>query len=270
MVPRSRIGWTDFSGGDANFVLRGRAAGDCEVSPGCANCYAGEILRRSGATGERTSWSEKKLNRLARAKFEAGDAPFRRGPGSRPLVFVCDMGDLFHEAVPMSFIVAALNVMAARSDVDWQVLTKRAQRMSFVADCYGWPQNVWAGVTAENEAAAVERIQLLRLVGAKVRFVSCEPLLGPVDLSEYLPDDSIGGVEFEAWIHWVIVGGESGRKRRAFDVAWARELREQCRASGTAFFFKQGSDLRPGRDDLLDGVSVKEFPQGQEGRVVWA
>lgn len=253
-VPRSKITWTDFSGGDANFVLRGRAAGDCEASAGCANCYAAAILRRSGQTPEHTTWNGDKLLRLTRAKFEPGDTPFRRGPGSKPLVFVCDMGDLLHDAVPTTFILQALFMMADRQDVEWQVLTKRAERLAYIGERYFWPANVWAGVSVENQQAADERIPLLVKVPARVRFLSCEPLLGPVQLYPHMGITG-GGIK------WVIVGGESGPKRRRFDPAWARNILEACRyAYRVAFFYKQSGGLQPGTDAELDGVVYHQFP----------
>ncbi len=256
-VPRSKISWTDWSSGDANFVIRGRASGDCEVSPGCANCYAGAILRRNGMTPEHTTVYPDKLARLRRAKFEPGETPFRRGPGSRPLVFVADMGDLFHAAVPHLFIEEAFDVMGERVDVDWQVLTKRPERMVHFAEHYGWPANVWAGVSVENQAMADERIPLLLQVPARVRFLSMEPLLERVDLRRTCARSLV-------WTgpHWIIVGGESGAKRRPFDVDWARDVRDVCRRYDLRFFYKQGAGRFPGQDDLLDGRTHKEFPNG--------
>ncbi len=269
-VPRSKISWTDFSGGDANFVLRGRAAGDCEVSPGCANCYAGAILRRSGLTPEHTTFNPDKLRRLAAKRFESRGDLFRRGFGARPLVFVCDMGDLFHESIDLNIINVAIETFAMREDVDWQVLTKRPARMAELAAKRGqWPGNVWAGTTVENQRMADERIPLLLQVPAKVRFLSCEPLLGPIDIDAAMyPEPRWGmnafghtdGFGYEALLQWVIVGGESGPKLRPFDVAWARSLRDQCYTAGVPFFLKQGSALRPGQDDVLDGQTWKQIP----------
>lgn len=260
-MKRSNITWTDWSGGDANFVIRGRTAGDCEVSPGCAHCYAGAILRRNGQTPEHTTVYPDKLARLARWQPVEAGTPYRRGAGSRPLVFVCDMGDLFHDAVPGGFIRDALDMMEQRADVDWQVLTKRPESMAEIArKRKDWPVNVWAGVTVENQRTADERIPLLLQVPSRVRFLSMEPLLGAEDIRPYLPNLEIGGAEFEPWINWVIVGGESGPKRRPFSLDWARDLRDQCHAAGVAFFFKQGSGLRPGTGDVLDGQTYKQFP----------
>ena len=264
-VPRSKIGWCDYSGGDLNFALRGSARGDCEVSPGCAHCYAGAILRRNGQTSPVTTWSTKKLNRLAKWQPDPGAEPYRRGPGSRPLAFPCDMGDLFHEAVPEEFIFQALDLMYLRSDVDWQILTKRAERMSeltsrwYLTHRRPFAEHLWLGVSVEDMARADERIPWLLATPARVRFLSCEPLLGPLwferctawDLDQFCLDG----------IDWVIVGAESGPDRRPFDMLWAAEIRDQCRATATAYFYKQGSHRFPGRDDVLDGHTYKEFPR---------
>lgn len=248
MVSRSSIAWTDYGGGDANFVLRGKRLGDCECSPGCANCYARGLRNRNPkAAPDQTTYDLSKLRRLARSRFEPGDEPYRRGLGSRPMCFVCDMGDIAHPNVPDDVITQALDMLGSRPDVDWQVLTKRAGRMAGLLDGSELPPNVWYGVTVENQRAADERLPLLRRVSAVVRFVSVEPMLGPVRLDL-------------AGVHWVIIGGESGPKRRPFDKAWAGDLVAQCRAAGVAVLFKQGSAPEPGRDDLLDGRRVREWP----------
>jgi protein gp37 len=246
-IPRSTIGWTDYSGGDANFVLRGKAPGECEVSAGCANCYAYALRNRDPKrAADVTTWDAGKLARLARVRL--GGEGLRRGPGARPMCFVVDMGDLFHPRVPEDFIMQALGIMGDRADVDWQVLTKRPERMAALwGDVRPWPGNVWAGVTAETQAMAAARIPHLARVPAPVRFVSVEPMLEPVILD-------LGGLA------WVICGGESGPGRRPFDVAWARGLGDRCDAAGVPFFYKQGSARYPGRDCILDGAERKAWP----------
>jgi protein gp37 len=252
---RSNIGWTDYSGGPFNFVLRGSRPGECECSPGCANCYALALRKRGGdGVAGVTTYSRDKLQKLLRLKLTEGCAPYRRGKGSRPLAFVCDMGDLFHPNVPDEFIREAFDVMRERKDVDWQILTKRPERMLGAARSWlatrEWgmlPDNIWCGVTVE-EQAHVARIEALARIPAW-RFVSVEPMLGPVTLGEYaLPLD------------WVICGGESGPKRRPFDTDWARALRDECERGHVAFFYKQGSSLHPGKEDVLDGRQWKEWP----------
>jgi len=246
-VSRSSIGWTDFSGGDLNFVLRGKKRGDCECSVGCEHCYAYGLRNRNRRqAADVTTYDAGKLTRLGRARFPVDDR--RRGPGSRPMCFVVDMGDLFHPRVPDDFVMQALATMTARCDVDWQVLTKRPARLAALwGDVVPWPSHVWVGVTCETQATARERLPYLREVPATVRYVSAEPLLEPMTL------DLTG-------ISWVICGGESGPGRRPFDKAWARDLGGQCAKAGIPFFYKQGTALRPGRDCILDGEEVKQWP----------
>lgn len=245
-MKRSNISWTDYSGGCLNFVLRGKAKGDCEVSPGCAHCYAWILRNRNPqAASDQTTYSEDKLRQLAKWKPEVEGN--RRGPGSRPMAFVVDMGDLFHHLVPDEFIKKAVEVMAGRPDVDFQILTKRPERMAVLFSSV--PDNVWIGATVENQEAADRRIPHLQKINASVRFLSVEPMLEPVH------SDLAG-------IHWVICGGESGGNRRPFKKQWAHDLRDDCRRAGAAFYFKQGSHRHPGRDDDLDGEIIKEWPRG--------
>jgi protein gp37 len=167
-------------------------------------------------------------------------------------VFVCSMSDLFHEEVPFEFTMEVFETMEATPEHTYQVLTKRPQRMvSFYhwmceeeydssVGMYGnwpWPRNCWAGVTAENQEAANERIPHLLETPAEVRFVSCEPLLGGVDLRDYMR----GFARFlsSSGLDWVIVGGESGPGARPMHPDWVRSLRNQCKGSGVPFFFKQ-------------------------------
>jgi protein gp37 len=252
---RSSIGWTDYSGGSFNFVLRGARQGECECSPGCANCYALVLRKRGEGVPEETTCSTEKLSLLRRIKLSEGCAPYRRGKGSRPLAFVCDMGDLFHKNVPDEFIRDVFDVMRERKDVDWQILTKRPDRMADVTRSWlatrEWgmlPDNVWCGTTVEDQSH-VARIEALARIPAW-RFVSVEPMLGPVTLGKHA-----------LTLDWVICGGESGPKRRPFDKDWARALRDECERERIPFFFKQSSALHPGKDDELDGRKWKEWPQ---------
>jgi len=278
---RSSIGWTDYSGGCANFVLRGTAAGDCECSPECEHCYARAILLRSNAAGEHTTYSVEKLIALSRWEPKDGGEAYRRGPGSRPLCFVCDMGDLCHPNVPDEFIRRALGVLTLRTDVDWQILTKRPARLARLLVREELPAHLWVGTTAGTQKGADERIPDLLRVNAAVKFVSMEPLLEAVDLNRavwgkgrpYPPLDvqaRMVSPTYPGWsdgftplrsLDWVIVGAESGPKRRPFEVAWAREIREQCRAAGVPFFGKQAPGPGPGVPLLIDGREWKEFPK---------
>jgi len=259
---RSAIGWCDFSGGNANFVT-----GCTPVSEGCKNCYARYIYKRYGHDFS-VQWYEEKLERLAQCVFPG---PYKHPDSDRPLVFVCDTGDLFHEKVPEDLIVRAFDMMRDRRDVDWQVLTKRAERMhDFCLRYYqdralsrsDFP-NLWLGVSAENQRRAEERIQLLLDTRAAIRWVSVEPMLGPVDLT--FPIDAMwdDGTEMQAVeaLDWVVCGAESGDSRRPFNKDWAVQLLAQCRKAHVPFFFKQGSHRFQGRDDELPGIGeVKEWP----------
>ena len=252
MSPRhSNIGWTDFSGGDANFVI-----GCTPVSEGCTNCYARRWAQRWGRDfGVRTYPG--KVARLAtwQPKPPPEVGHYKRGPGSRPMCFLVDMGDLFHEDVPNAFISRVLLRLMRRPDIDWQILTKRPARLAEWLSRLTTIEHIWAGVTVESQRWVNRRIYYLEHIRPGVRFVSVEPMLGPVDLTPWLGD-----------LDWVICGGESGPNRRPFDKAWARGLCDQCHEAGVPFFFKQGSALRPGEDDLLDGERIKEWPrEGQNG-----
>jgi protein gp37 len=255
---QSKIGWTDYSGGDANFVT-----GCTPISEGCRNCYARAIYERFGKDFSQVDCHPDKLERLAKwTPRESGLHPWKgRFPIKRPMTFVCDTGDLFHEDVPFQFIAEALDVMAAREDVIWQVLTKRPARMLQAQRRggwrrggwrrAGWPENVWVGATVENQVTADERIPLLLEVPAAVRFVSVEPMLEPVVLTPWIFD-----------IDWVICGAESGPERRGFDTQWAVHLYYQCGEANVPFFYKQGSAVRPGLNAVLPGFGVvQEWPQ---------
>jgi len=164
------------------------------------------------------------------------------------------MSDLFHETIEESFIKAAFDVMQRADWHTFQILTKRSQRMLELAPLLPWPDNVWMGVSVENQKW-VHRIDDLRKVPAKVRFLSCEPLLGSLRL------DLRG-------IHWVIVGGESGQRARLMEADWVRDIRGQCEKAGVAFFFKQWgahseAGTRVGKKvagRLLDGRTWNDAP----------
>jgi protein gp37 len=159
------------------------------------------------------------------------------------------MSDLFHERVPDAFIRDVFDVMAQAHWHKFQILTKRSARLRTLAPHLHWPENVWMGVSVEDERY-VDRIDDLRSVPAAVRFLSLEPLLGP------LPHLDLAG------IHWAIVGGESGPGARPIEVEWVREIRNQCLEQRVAFFFKQWGGVRKkatGR--MLDGRTWDELPQ---------
>jgi protein gp37 len=231
---KSAIEWTDATW---NFLT-----GCTKISPGCDHCYADALARRLKATGA--------------ARYRNGfQLTYHPDVLSLPLtwkrprrIFVNSMSDLFHEDVPIEWIREGFKVMAATPWHTYQILTKRADRVRRLGPELDWPPNVWMGVSIENQVYAF-RARRLREVAAAVRFLSVEPLLGPVKLD-------LDG------IHWVIVGGESGPHARPMDLEWVRQVRDQCLAAGVAFFFKQWGGRWPkagGR--LLDGRAWDEFPE---------
>lgn len=175
------------------------------------------------------------------------DAPHRWKQGR--MIFVNSMSDLFHDSVPMSFIQTVFGVMRETPQHTYQVLTKRADRLADVASEIEWPYNVWMGVSVESDEYCW-RIDRLRSTPAAVRFLSLEPLLGPLS-GLHLAD-----------IDWVIVGGESGPGARSMKVDWVRDIRNSCIEQGVAFHFKQWGGVnkkRTGR--VLDGQTWDEFPK---------
>jgi protein gp37 len=222
--------------------------GCTKVSPGCAHCYAEAFAERfrdvPGHPYEQgfdlRLWPER-LTLPLRWKTPR-------------LIFVNSMSDLFHEDVPDEFIHAVFMTMVSAERHTFQVLTKRPERAAQLNVSLPWPKNVWMGTSIENQRFAT-RIEHLRATSAAIRFLSCEPLLGPLRLD-------LRGID------WVIVGGESGSRARPMRADWARDIRDQCKASGTAFFFKQWgahNELglrvgkhRSGRD--LDGRTWDELP----------
>jgi protein gp37 len=168
------------------------------------------------------------------------------------LVFVNSMGDLFHEQVPIDFILEVFRVMQNASWHRFQILTKRSHRLIELNQSINWPDNVWMGVSVENEDY-IFRIDHLRKTGAKLKFLSLEPLLGPIRRLDI------------NYINWVIVGGESGPKARPMDESWVTHVRDLCTLSGVPFFFKQWGGVhrkRSGR--ILQGRVWDELPKNHE------
>jgi len=216
--------------------------GCTKVSPGCKNCYALRFAERfRGVPGHPFEWGFDL--RLVPEKLEE---PLRWRAPRR--IFVNSMSDLFHERVPVEYIRRVFDVMGRASQHQFQVLTKRSARLLELAKELPWQSNVWMGVSVENQRYA-GRARELAQVPAQVRFLSVEPLIGPI------PDLPLDG------IHWVIVGGESGWRRRPIEEGWVREIRDQCESRGVPFFFKQWGGRFPksgGRE--LDGREWSEFP----------
>jgi protein gp37 len=217
--------------------------GCTKVSPGCENCYAQTFAERfRGVEGH---------------PFEHGfDLTLRPERVSQPLtwkkpqrVFVNSMSDLFHRDVPDKFIIDVFATMNRASQHQFQVLTKRAERLERLSRKLAFSENIWIGVSVESPRY-YGRIRHLQRVPAAIRFLSCEPLLAD------LPNLPLGGVD------WVIVGGESGHHSRPMDPSWVEHIREQCAVSATAFFFKQwGGRQKKKAGRLLDGRTYDEMPE---------
>lgn len=177
---------------------------------------------------------------------EALEEPLR---WSKPqMIFVNSMSDLFHKDVPIEFIQQVFEVMRRAHWHTFQILTKRAERLLELDPLLDWPANVWMGVSVENSDYTYRAV-LLSQTHARIRFLSCEPLLGPLSA---LPLEGI---------HWVIVGGESGPRARPMKREWVMEIRDQCQKAGVAFFFKQwGGTRKKKAGRLLDGRTWDELP----------
>lgn len=227
-MAKSKIEWTEETW---NPVV-----GCTKVSPGCQNCYAERMARRLSAMGHvkyygtirKTGWT----GRIGYDPDEVDKVQKWRKPRR---VFVCSMGDLFHEKVTFLVIQGIFQVMVHFNKHTFMVLTKRPERMQKFLKSYfrkapyaKLPSNIWIGTTVENQAMADKRIPHLLKCPAQVRFISCEPLLGSIGFKHYLPG-----------IHWVIAGCESGPKRRHTDILWFDELLRQCQMTETPFFLKQ-------------------------------
>lgn len=240
----SRIEWTDSTWSPVRGCTR--------VSPGCDHCYAiGQARRQDRAGAAYEGLTTVRRNKLdwsgvLRTVPESLDVP-RRWRSPR-MVFVNSMSDLFHRSIPEDFVRRVFEVMLECERHTFQILTKRPEHAVRLAPKLPWPDNVWLGVSVENEAYS-GRIGELRRVPARVRFLSLEPLLGPLDrLSLHSID-------------WVIVGGESGPGARPVDPRWVRRIRDRCVRSDVPFFFKQWGGVRKkeaGR--VLDGRTWDEYP----------
>lgn len=235
MSEKSAIEWTDSTWNPVT--------GCTKVSPGCKHCYAETFAERwRGIAGH----------------------PYEQGFDLRPwpdrldlplawkkprTIFVNSMSDLFHEKVPLPFIQKVFATMESASWHTFQILTKRSERLAELAPKLDWPANVWMGVSIETPEY-LWRADHLRQVPAAVRFLSLEPLLGP-----------LGTIDL-AGIHWVIVGGESGPGARPIEADWVRDIRKQCRQEVVLFFFKQWGGVRKKRNGrVLDGRTWDELPQ---------
>lgn len=245
MADRTSIEWTD--------ATWNPVTGCTKISPGCDHCYAERFSERfRGVPGH---------------PFENGfDLTLRPGRLNQPsawrqprMVFVNSMSDLFHKKIPLEFVSRTFAAMERAHWHTFQVLTKRSSRMrDFVNRRYKKdraPPHIWLGVSVED-GKRKSRIEHLRNTRASLRFLSVEPLIGPM-----------GRIDLDG-IHWVIVGGESGPKARPMDPDWAREVRDQCLDSNVPFFFKQWGGLYPkSKGRLLDNEPWNDFPEPHASRI---
>ena len=238
--------------------------GCTKVSEGCRNCYAETMAKRF--------WKDRKFSDV-RIHPERLDQPLSWKKPAR--VFVNSMSDLFHQDVDSRYIGNVFQIMQKAKQHKFLILTKRADRMADILsqwddghDPISWPEwplpNIWLGVSVENQKTADERIPLLMQTAAAVRFVSCEPLLGPLDFWKFATREETFGsmfdhrgsygfypglpkepVKYHEGIDWVIVGGESGSNARPMHPDWARSIRDQCVDAGVPFFFKQWGEWVP-------------------------
>jgi protein gp37 len=234
MAQNSKIEWTD--------TTWNPVTGCTKVSPGCKHCYADRMARRLKAMGQnryRNGFDLTLQNDLVELPL---------GWKKPRFVFVNSMSDLFHPDVPVAYIQRVFLVMEKASWHNFQLLTKRSERLLELAHLLPWPENVWIGVSVENSEYAY-RINHLRSVPAAVRFLSVEPLLGPIN--RY----SLKGID------WVIVGGESGPRARPMEKEWVIKIRDKCIARGVPFFFKQWGGTRKSKTGRkLEGRTWDEMP----------
>ena len=235
MATKSNIEWTEMTWNPVT--------GCTKISQGCKHCYAERMAKRLTAMG-----SDRYRNGF-RVTLHPDLLDVPRKWRQPRVVFVNSMSDLFHEEIPDAFIERVFATMRDCPQHTFQVLTKRADRLAALAPKLPWPRNVWMGVSVED-ARVVDRIGYLQKTPAVVRFLSLEPLIGPLD------DLRLEGID------WVIVGGESGPRARAMKPEWVKSILRQCRAASVAFFFKQWGGVRKdmtGRK--LNGTFYNEMPR---------
>lgn len=234
MPKQSSIEWTHWTWNPVT--------GCTKVSQGCKNCYAERMAKRLTLMG-----SPRYVNGF-RVTLHHDLIDLPRKWRSPRLVFVNSMSDLFHDDVPLEFIRAVFQVMVECPQHTFQVLTKRSERLRELGSLLTWTPNIWMGVSVEDDRVK-SRIDDLQATPAIVRFLSCEPLIGPLE------DLDLAG------IHWLIAGGESGPRARPMHAEWVRSLRDQCQRADVPFFFKQWGGVQKhltGRE--LDGRVFDEFP----------
>ncbi len=240
MASLSKIEWTE--------ATWNPVTGCDKVSPGCKNCYAERLALRLQAAGTAQDINGFQLT----LQPQVLERP--TGWKKPKLIFVNSMSDLFHRDIPTEFIKRVFSVMQTSSQHQFQVLTKRAERVAELNDHLIWGDNVWMGVSIESNDYR-KRIDYLKRTSAKIKFLSLEPLLGP------LPGLDLEGID------WVIVGGESGPHSRPMKADWVRQIRAQCVTAKVPFFFKQWGGVfksRTGR--TLDGRTWDQMPKPKTNR----
>lgn len=263
----TNIEWTDAT---VNFWW-----GCTKVSPGCANCYAENLSSRFGKKIWGNNPREDHRDGALKLAFKLERQAIAEN--RRIKVFSNSMSDWLDPAVPTQWLSDMLYCILKTPHLDWQLLTKRPElfieRMQEVANLYdvgaqiaeNWLNgnvlpNIWIGTTVEDQQRADERIPHLLMIPANIRFLSCEPLLEPVNLNNGHPKHRKAD-SYHAEIHWIIVGGESGNKHRPFDPDWARSIRNQCQAAGIAFFMKQMGGNRKPFPKIPEDLQIKQFPK---------
>lgn len=279
MADNSRIEWTDSTWNPTR--------GCSLVSAGCTNCYAMRVAHRFSGDEQPYAGLTKMTSH---GPVWTGAVTIRPEMLLQPMhwrkpqrIFVDSMSDLFHEEVPDDFILSVFTVMARCPQHTFQVLTKRPERMEYLLTTWGNQgltlregrgvvlPNVWLGVSVEDQATADERIPLLLQTPAAVRWISAEPLLGPIDLlstgkGDILYECECGGAGCDLCegiprLDWVVVGGESGPNARPMHPDWARSLRDQCQAAGVPYFFKQWGQWYP-IGLVADFQTLEDIPPG--------
>ncbi len=259
MAQASTIEWTD--------ATWNPVVGCRKVSSGCAHCYAERMAKRLAAmasadieagrnAGKKAAYLQV-INRYGRwngdvfLDYMAVDEPLRWL--SPRVIFVNSMSDLFHDDVPDEFVVRVFETMNRCPQHTFQILTKRPERAARLSPKLPWNKHIWMGTSVENQTV-VDRVQQLRRTSAFVRFLSVEPLIGPI------PRLPLKG------IHWVIVGGESGPGARPMKIEWVRQVRDRCAAAGVPFFFKQwGGAVKSKTGRILDDRTWDEMPYSLAG-----
>lgn len=236
-MAQSSIEWTEMTWNPVT--------GCTKISAGCKYCYAEVMAKRLQAMGIEKYKDAFKV----RLHENALSIPYTWK--KQKVVFVNSMSDLFHERVPLDFIKKVFKVMNENPQHTFQILTKRAERLSLIHNELKWTHNIWMGVSVENEKV-LKRVEFLRTTNARVKFLSCEPLIGP------LTELNLSGID------WVIVGGESGRKVREMKPEWVLDIMDQCKSANVPFFFKQwGGTRKKKAGRLLNGHTYDEMPPFQ-------